>query len=204
MLKIYAPQSFLNVALAKTNTRTMLWQVVLVTLGALFIVFSAKTKVPFYPVPLTLQTLTIMLLAVGYGRNMAVASVIAYLALGLVGFPVFANTPPKVAGPAYFLGATGGFLLGFIALAAITGYAAERARNMVTFAFGLVAANAALFALGLSGLALFGYVSNNDKLVGFNNVIAAGFATYYVEALLKMGLVFAAFIGLNSFIKRAK
>ena len=71
---------------------------------------SAKIKVPFYPVPMTLQTLAVPLIAAAYGSRLGVITVLAYLAEGALGLPVFTNTPPAVAGPAYFLGPTGGYL----------------------------------------------------------------------------------------------
>ena len=78
---------------------------------------AAKIKVPFYPVPMTLQTLAVLGIAATYGSRLAVITVLAYLAQGALGLPVFTNTPPAVAGPAYFMGPTGGFLLGFVVMA---------------------------------------------------------------------------------------
>ena len=82
-------------------------EVVLVLVGTALIAIAAKIKVPFFPVPMTLQTLAIMLIAATYGLRLGTLSVLTYLLEGALGLPVFTNTPPAVAGPAYFLGATG-------------------------------------------------------------------------------------------------
>ena len=99
-----------------TQSRTV-QEVVLMLGGTLALIIAAKVRVPFYPVPMTLQTLAVMAIAVTFGLRLGVATVLAYLAEGALGIPVFTNTPPLVAGPAYLLGPTGGFLAGFIVLA---------------------------------------------------------------------------------------
>jgi len=86
--------------------------------GTALLTISAKIKVPFYPVPMTLQTFAVMAIAAAYGMRLGVATVLAYLAEGAFGLPVFAGTPGG-SGPAYFLGPTGGFLAGFVILAII-------------------------------------------------------------------------------------
>jgi biotin transport system substrate-specific component len=122
--------------------------VVLVLAGTAILAISAKTQVPFWPVPMTLQTLAVMAIAAAYGSNLAVATVIAYIAEGLAGIPVFAGA---AAGPAYVLGPTGGFLLAFVAGAAIVGFAADRgdSRSFAKLAIAMVLADVVIFALGL-------------------------------------------------------
>ena len=121
---------------------------VLVVAGTAILAISAKTQVPFWPVPMTLQTLAVMAIAAAYGSNLAVATVIAYIAEGLVGIPVFAGA---AAGPAYVLGPTGGFLLAFVVGAAIVGFAADRgdSRSFAKLAIAMVLADVVIFALGL-------------------------------------------------------
>ena len=122
--------------------------IVLVLAGTAILAISAKTQVPFWPVPMTLQTLAVMAIAAAYGSNLAVATVIAYIAEGLVGIPVFAGA---AAGPAYVLGPTGGFLLAFVVGAAIVGFAADRgdSRSFAKLAIAMVLADVVIFALGL-------------------------------------------------------
>ena len=121
---------------------------VLVVAGTAILAISAKTQVPFWPVPMTLQTLAVMAIAAADGSNLAVATVIAYIAEGLVGIPVFAGA---AAGPAYVLGPTGGFLLAFVVGAAIVGFAADRgdSRSFAKLAIAMVLADVVIFALGL-------------------------------------------------------
>ncbi len=91
--------------------------------GALALALSAKVQVPFYPVPMTLQTLVVLTLSAAYGARLGAATVALYLAEGLLGLPVFASA---LAGPAYMAGPTGGYLAGFLAAAALIGFLAGR------------------------------------------------------------------------------
>lgn len=103
----------------------------LVFAGTILIALGAKIQVPFWPSPITLQTLAITLIALSLGPRLAVLTVVAYLAEGFAFIPVFAGT---TAGPAYFAGPTGGFLLGFVVLAGVAGLGARRGLfSMVLF-----------------------------------------------------------------------
>ena len=93
-------------------------------LGTLVLVVSAKVEVPFYPVPMTLQTLAVLTLGALFGARLAAATVALYLGEGLIGLPVFAGA---AAGPAYLVGPTGGYLVGFLARRG-AGRRARRAR----------------------------------------------------------------------------
>jgi biotin transport system substrate-specific component len=129
--------------------------VVLVLLGTAVLAVSARINVPFYPVPMTLQTFAVMAIAAAYGSRLAVATVVAYLLAGFAGLPVFANTAFGTVGPAYFLGTTGGFLIGFIPLAAIVGLAADRGwdRSIPKLFAAMVWGDMVLFAMGFAWLA---------------------------------------------------
>ena len=100
--------------------------IVLVLVGTAILAISAKVKVPFWPVPMTLQTLAVLLIGAAYGSRLAVATVVAYIAEGMLGLPVFTNTPPAVAGPLYLLGPTAGFIMSWVLVAAIVGFATDR------------------------------------------------------------------------------
>jgi biotin transport system substrate-specific component len=121
---------------------------VLVLAGTAILALSAKIQVPFWPVPMTLQTFAVMAIAAAYGSRLAVATVIAYIAEGLVGIPVFAGA---VAGPAYLLGPTAGFSYGFVVAAAIIGFAADRgdSRSVTKLIVAMILADLVVFALGL-------------------------------------------------------
>src|SRR5690606_10113220 len=109
-------------ALMQNNAIHIAWQILLVAAGSALIAIAAHVKVPFWPVPATLQTLAIFTIAALYGQRLAVATVLAYLAEGAAGLPVFTGG----AGLAYFAGPTTGYLAGFVVMAAITGWAADR------------------------------------------------------------------------------
>ena len=82
--------------------------------GSILITISAKTKIPFYPVPMTMQTFTILLIGITLGYKIGLATVALYLFEGIIGLPVFANSPEKGIGIAYFIGPTMGYLFGFL------------------------------------------------------------------------------------------
>ncbi len=102
---------------------TILRKVAMVLFGSALVGLSAQISVPMYPVPMTLQTMMISLIGLTYGSRLGAATMVAYLAQGIMGFPVFAG---GAAGLAYAMGPTGGFLFGFVALAWLTGYMVER------------------------------------------------------------------------------
>jgi len=82
--------------------------------GSILIIISAKTKIPFYPVPMTKQTFAILLIGITLGYKIGLATVMLYLFEGIIGLPVFSNSPEKGIGIAYFIGPTMGYLIGFL------------------------------------------------------------------------------------------
>jgi biotin transport system substrate-specific component len=82
--------------------------------GTLFLAISSKIKIPFYPVPMTMQTLVILFLGITLGWKLGVATVALYLFEGIIGLPVFSGTPEKGIGLVYFSGPTMGYLIGFL------------------------------------------------------------------------------------------
>jgi biotin transport system substrate-specific component len=133
-------------------------------LGSLILWASAKISVPFWPVPMTLQTGAVMLIGAAYGWRLGVATVLLYLAEGAAGLPVFQGTPQQGIGLAYMLGPTGGYLIGFAVAAFIVGSLAERGfdRNVFQLFAAMVLADAVVFVLGLLWL---GSVIGWDKPV---------------------------------------
>ena len=85
----------------------------IVVLGTILITVSAKIKIPFYPVPMTMQTFVILLIGITFGYKVGIATVSLYLFEGIIGMPVFANSPEKGIGITYFIGPTMGYLIGF-------------------------------------------------------------------------------------------
>ena len=100
-----------------------LFKIVLVAiLGTLLLTISAKVKIPFYPVPMTMQTFVVLLMGVAFGWKIGVATISLYLFEGIIGLPVFAGTPEKGVGLVYFTGPTMGYLIGFLIATFLAGY----------------------------------------------------------------------------------
>ncbi len=94
----------------------------LAILGTILLALSAKIKIPFWPVPMTMQTFVILLLGIVYGWKLGLFTVLLYLFEGIIGIPVFAGTPEKGIGLVYFTGPTMGYLIGFLAAVFLTGF----------------------------------------------------------------------------------
>ena len=108
--------------LIKQNTQSQIIKSLFVIfLGTVILTISAKIKVPFYPVPMTMQTFVVVLIGVTLGWKLGVATVFAYLFEGAIGIPVFAGTPEKGLGVAYLMGPTGGYLFGFLVATYVAG-----------------------------------------------------------------------------------
>jgi biotin transport system substrate-specific component len=174
---------------APTRTDRLARSIGLVVLGTLALTASAKVQVPFYPVPATLQTLVVMLIGAFYGPRLAVATVLAYLAEGAAGLPVFVGTPERGIGLVYMMGPTGGFLLGFIAMAASAGWLAAKgfARSLPGAVAVALAATVVLYAFGLGWL---------GALIGYDKAVAGGLMPFLfsdaVKTLLAAALMAAA------------
>ncbi len=138
----------------------MVRNVILAVGGTALLTIAAKIQVPFYPVPMTMQTFVVLALGMAYGWRLGGATLILYLAEGAVGLPVFAGTPEKGIGLAYMLGGTGGYLIGFVLAAALCGWLAERGwdRNAAKTALAMLAGNVIIYVPGLIWLGgLFGW-----------------------------------------------
>jgi biotin transport system substrate-specific component len=131
-------------------------------LGSLILWASAKVHVPFWPVPMTLQTGAVALIAAAYGARLGFATVILYLLEGAAGLPVFSGTPEQGIGLAYLLGPTGGYLVGFAVEAALVGWLAERGfdRNPAKLFGAMLVGDAIPF---VTGIAWLGTVIGWDK-----------------------------------------
>ena len=86
----------------------------IIFLGSVILAISAKIKIPFYPVPMTMQTFVVLLLGISFGYKVALATIGLYLLEGVLGLPVFSNSPERGVGIAYFTGPTMGYLIGFL------------------------------------------------------------------------------------------
>lgn len=156
--------------------------ITLAVIGSLALMVSAKIQVPFYPVPMTMQTFAVLVIGMAFGWRLGAATVALYLFEGAMGFPVFAGTPEKGIGFAYMLGTTGGYLLGFLISAAVVGWLAEKGwdRNVWTTLAAMTIGTAIILSLGNLWL---GAVIGWDK-----PVLQAGLYPFLPAAAFKIGL----------------
>ena len=133
---------------AVIGQETLLKKAALVLAGTLFIALAAQISVPFYPVPLTMQTLAILIVGLTFGSRLGAVTLAAYLAEGAMGLPVFANGGSAAA----LIGPTAGFLFGFVAMAYLAGLAVEKglARGLVSTAVVGIVVSALLYIPGVA------------------------------------------------------
>ena len=174
----------------------------LVILGTIIITISAKIKIPFYPVPMTMQTFIILLLGVCLGSKMGLAVVSLYLLEGIVGLPVFANSPEKGIGLVYFTGTTMGYLIGFLLAVYSAGIHKDLINlnnnkyiNALTIFSSLIVSVSFIYILGLLWL---GYLIGWDK-----PIFKLGAQPFLLAELFKLFLLTALYpwiIKLNKII----
>ncbi|MDC0530155.1 biotin transporter BioY [Pelagibacteraceae bacterium] len=120
-------------------------------LGSIILAISSKIKIPFYPVPMTMQTLVVLIIGASFGWRLGVATVMLYLFEGIIGLPVFSGTPEKGIGLVYFTGPTMGYLLGFIFAAYFSGKFVYD-NNIVKNFLKLFFATSLIYILGMTWL----------------------------------------------------
>lgn len=167
---------------------------VLIVAGTGLLAICAKIQVPFWPVPMTMQTFAVLLIGGAYGWRLGGATVLAYLAEGAVGLPVFAGA---TAGLGYFAGPTAGYLAGFVPSAALIGWLAERGwdRTLPRLVAALALATLVTFVAGIAWLATF---------TGLPRAIEAGFVPFVPGEMLKLALVAAVLTAGWHFMRRIR
>lgn len=185
----------ISVALPQNRVARLFAQAILVFGGSLLLAASAKAKVMLGPVDLSLQTLAILVIAATFGFRLGVATLLLYLAEGAMGFPVFQSTPEKGIGIAYMMGTTGGFLAGFLVMAAIVGWAVDRGwdRNVFKLFGAMLIAEVVMMALGFAWLA---------SLIGAEKAWVFGVAPFIVADLVKVGIAAALLPAVRGLIER--
>ena len=123
----------------------------LAVMGSLALWLSAKIQVPFYPVPITMQTFVVLVVGMAFGWRLGATTVLLYLAEGALGLPVFAGTPERGIGLAYMVGPTGGYLLGFLVAATAVGWLGQRGwdRRIATTLAAMALGTAIIYVPGL-------------------------------------------------------
>ena len=106
----------------KSQNVKILKYILIIFLGSILLTISSKIKIPFYPVPMTMQTFVVLFLGMSFGYKIGLATVSLYLIEGIIGLPVFSNSPEKGVGLVYFTGPTMGYLIGFLIATFLAGY----------------------------------------------------------------------------------
>jgi biotin transport system substrate-specific component len=120
-------------------------------IGSIALAVSSKIRIPFYPVPMTMQTLVVLIVGIGFGWKLGLATVSLYLFEGIIGLPVFSGTPEKGVGLIYFTGPTMGYLLGFLVAVYISGKFIYDDNLLKNF-FKILLATSFIYILGLTWL----------------------------------------------------
>jgi len=167
--------------LLKTNIIQKTLKVFLmVFLGTVALTISAKLKIPFYPVPMTMQTFIVLFLGLAFGYKIGLATVGVYLLEGIIGIPVFSNSPEKGVGLIYFTGPTMGYLIGFLSAVFFAGYLNLKNSIFTTF-IKLVFAVSTIYLFGVIWL---------GTLIGWDKpIIQLGVTPFLLAELFKICLL---------------
>jgi biotin transport system substrate-specific component len=151
-----------------------------ILLGSIALTISAKIKIPFYPVPMTMQTFVVLFLGISLGYKVGLATIGLYLLEGIVGLPVFSNSPEKGVGLLYFTGPTMGYLIGFL----IACYLASMIKfedSYFVILGKLVLATSTIYVLGLLWL---------GTLIGWDKpIFALGAKPFLLAEIFKISIL---------------
>jgi len=151
-----------------------------VFLGSLLLTISAKIKIPFYPVPMTMQTFVVVLMGITFGWKIGVATISLYLFEGVIGLPVFAGTPEKGIGLSYFMGPTMGYLIGFLFATFFAGYLNLKTNTFIIFL---------KLTLSVSIIYIFGILWLGT-LIGWDKpILELGLIPFLLAELFKISLL---------------
>ena len=172
---------YLTMELTKNLLQAKLFKsLVVIVLGSIALTISAKIKIPFYPVPMTMQTFVVLFLGISLGHKIALATIGLYLIEGIAGLPVFSNSPEKGIGLVYFTGPTMGYLIGFLT----AGYLASKIKiddNFFVVLFKLIIATSTIYILGLIWL---------GTLIGWDKpIFALGAKPFLLAEIFKIMLL---------------
>ena len=117
-------------------------------LGSILLAISSKVKIPFYPVPMTMQTLVVIVIGIAFGWKLGLATISLYLFEGILGMPVFSGTPEKGVGLIYFTGPTMGYLIGFLIAVFLAGKFVYN-NNLIQNFLKILLATSFIYLLGI-------------------------------------------------------
>ena len=154
--------------------------IIIIFFGSIALTVSAKIKIPFYPVPMTMQTFVVLFLGLSFGSKIGFATVGLYLLEGISGMPVFSNSPEKGIGWIYFTGPTMGYLIGFLFATFLAGYLNFKTNIIVIF-LKLIISVSTIYILGVLWL---------GSLIGWDKpVIQFGVTPFLLAELFKIALL---------------
>ena len=176
--------------LIKQNSQTKIFKsLIVIFLGSLLLTLSAKVKIPFYPVPMTMQTFVVLFLGISFGYKIGLATIGLYLVEGIIGLPVFSNSPEKGVGLVYFTGPTMGYLIGFLPAVFLTGYLKlddwmkKENGSVKVFSINLIKLFISVSTIYFLGLY---WLSN---LIGFEKALLFGLKPFWLAELFKILLL---------------
>ena len=162
------------------NQSSIVKTFLIIILGSLALTISAKIKIPFYPVPMTMQTFVVMLLGLAFGYKIGLATVSLYLLEGIAGLPVFSNSPEKGVGLVYFTGPTMGYLIGFLSATVIAGMISSK-DNLLKTILKLLVSVSTIYILGVLWL---------GALIGWDKpILEFGVYPFLLAELFKLALL---------------
>ena len=161
-------------------------------IGSIALAISSKVKIPFYPVPMTMQTLVVIIIGAAFGWKLGLATVSLYLFEGIIGLPVFSGTPEKGIGLVYFTGPTMGYLIGFLVAVFLAGKF-NYSKNLITNFLKLTFATSFIYLLGMVWL---------GSLIGWDKpIFKLGAQPFLLAELFK---ILIATLAINQIIKIKK
>ena len=167
--------------LIKQNTQNQLIKSLLIIfLGSIILTISAKIKIPFYPVPMTMQTFIVLFFGISFGYKIAIATVSLYLLEGILGLPVFSNSPERGVGLAYFTGPTMGYLIGFLSACFLASFV-KNDDNYLSIFLKLIFSVSTIYILGILWL---------GTLIGWDKpILKLGVMPFLVAEIFKIFLL---------------
>ena len=167
--------------LIKQNTSSKLIKsLIIIFLGSVILAISAKIKIPFYPVPMTMQTFVVLFIGISFGYKIALATTCLYLLEGIIGLPVFSNSPERGIGLAYFTGPTMGYLIGFLSACYLASFV-KIDDNYVLIFLKLIFSVSTIYIFGILWLGI---------LIGWNKpLFEIGVLPFLLAEFLKISLL---------------
>mgnify|MGYP001223206098 CR=1 FL=1 len=167
--------------LIKQNSQTQIIKsLVIIFFGSIVLAISAKIKIPFYPVPMTMQTFVVLFLGISFGYKIGLATVSLYLIEGIVGLPVFSNSPERGVGLIYFTGPTMGYLIGFLSACFFASYIKLDDNYFIIF-LKLILSVSTIYILGILWL---------GSLIGWDKpLIQLGVTPFLLAEIFKISLL---------------